>query len=168
MVCESACLLVYVTKMYLHNRRRTLEDLKKKKTSHSNSHEHQAGRFSSSVVCKQFRRLCPNDSTEKHLISFLMNHFQEVILTWFSTYDMCGLCYVLQRNTLCQTSATFTPYKDSPKECSSFKDLWTVEKWRISVWFKGHRRFDCHTHLGQFNIYNHCGSRAILGLHVNG
>lgn len=80
MVCESACLLVYVTKkkkekMYLHNRRRTLEDLKAKPPA-------APGGFSSSLVGKQFKRLCPNDSAGKHLISLLLNIW---ILTRFST-----------------------------------------------------------------------------------
>lgn len=71
MVCESACLLVYVTKMYLHNRRRTLEDFKtKKKKDKKNEEEKQ--------TLRRWRRLlrAPNrtvflplwrskDSTEK-------------------------------------------------------------------------------------------------------
>lgn len=45
MVCESACLLVYVIKMYLHNRRRTLEDLKTQNLPRQLPREHQAGWF---------------------------------------------------------------------------------------------------------------------------
>lgn len=155
-VSMPACLC---NKMYLHNRRRTLEDLKKnkiKKTSHGNSQEHQAGRFSSSLVCKQFKRLCPNDSTEKHLILFLL-----IIVSnkWFwldSALTTCvdcakekhalpSLCYIDTLKRLFQRMFLFQRSLNGHYCSREMTDIGLE---------KGHRRFDCHTHLGQFYIYN--------------
>lgn len=75
---------------------------------------------------------------------------------------------VLKRNLLCHSHLE---KEDFSKECSTVEELQTGADIRYQFGeTKGHRCFDCHTHLGQFYIYmkNHCGSRAILGLHVNG
>lgn len=147
MVCESACLLVYVTKMYLHNRRRTLEDFKtkkekkkkKKKEKHKpsedggDSWEHQTGRFFF--------------STEKHLILFLL-----IPMSDFSgTYIMYGLCWKRKHAlpNLCYIH-TLRNKKRLPKNvplsqiCE--RALLQKENKRASL-------FDCHSHLGQFSLY---------------
>lgn len=91
MVCESACLLVYVTKMYLHNRRRTLEDFKMKKKQKKKTQ-----------TLRRWRRLlrapngtvflllwCWKDSAEEHLVLFLL-----IPMSDFSgTYMVYGLCW---------------------------------------------------------------------------
>lgn len=69
---------------------------------------------------------------------------------------------VLKRNVLCQASATFTDLQDKknttqktfPKNVPLSKTFWVSQK-QDRFWFgkKGHRRFDCHTHLGQFYIW---------------
>lgn len=141
MVCESACLLVYVTKMYLHNRRRTLEDFKTKKGKKKRKKKKQ--------TLQRWRRLlrapnrtvflplwCLKDSTEKHLILFLL-----IPMSDFSgTYIMYGLCWKRRRAlpNLCFIH-TLRNTKKTPKECSSFADLWACvvtgkEKKGIVVW----------------------------------
>lgn len=115
MVCESACLLVYVTKMYLHNRRRTLEDLKKKKIKPPTA---------TPMSTRQggFLPLWCADSSEDFVqMSPLRNIWY--CSYWISfprrdfnmTQHLGRVWTVLKRNTLCQTSATFTPYEDSQR-----------------------------------------------------
>lgn len=135
MVCESACLLVYVTKMYLHNRRRTLEDFwkkkRKKKPPTATPKSTMQGGFLP-LWCannsKDFVQMTPlrNIWYCSYWISFPISDFNMI-------QHLQHVWTVLKRNMLCQTSATSTPYKDSPKECSSFKDFWagTVEKCRL-------------------------------------
>lgn len=179
MVCESACLLVYVTKMYLHNRRRTLEDFWKKKKKQLKKTKPPTATPKSTRQGDFLPLWCANNSKDFVQMTPLRNiwycsYWVSFPISDFNMFQhLQHVWTVLKRNMLCQTSATST-LTDSSKECSSFKDFWagTVEKWRLrkKVWRKQKRAssFDCHTHLGQFYIYNHCGSRAILGLHVNG
>lgn len=124
MVCESACLLVYVTeKMYLHNRRRTLEDFKKKKEKgHLPRYLMRTpGRtfflffknlfFPPSLVRIRLRRLCP----EKWVRSFDIVPF-DYCFRWVVfnlTQHLQHVWTVLKRNLLCQV-APFPPWKGRP------------------------------------------------------
>lgn len=119
--------------------------------------------FSSSLVGKQFKGLCPNDSTEKHLISFLLDK-------WFQALTTCMNCVWEKRAlpNLCYIQTLKTLPKNVPLSKISKRALEkSVEK---KVWGeKGHRRLIVTpTSASSIHIYNHCGSRAILGLHVNG
>lgn len=134
MVCESACLLVYVTKMYLHNRRRTLEDFK---TKNKNTN------------LPQQRRLprAPNRMSFFFLVGVTIQDFSRDI--WY-----CSCCFrwwfwrhlehvrtVLKRNTLCQTSATSTPSKRLPKNVPLSQICECAVTGKKHLEKKGHRRF---------------------------
>lgn len=110
MVCESACLLVYVTKMYLHNRRRTLEDLKKIKIKKPPMATPKSTRQDSFLPL-----WCANNSKDFVQMTPLRNIWYCFYWSLFPISDFNLIQHlqhvwtVLKRNMLCQASATLTP-----------------------------------------------------------
>lgn len=174
MVCESACLLVYVTKkMYLHNKW-TLEDFKKKIEKNYNKKKSKQTKTLPRAPDRTcfFLLWCANKLEKDFVQTTPLRNIWYCfywILFPISDFNMIQhlrhhVWTVLKRNVLCQASATFTHLQDKktkqntqktfPKNVPLSKTFWASQK-QDRFWFgkKGHRRFDCHTHLGQFYIW---------------
>lgn len=172
MVCESACLLVYVTekkKMYLHNKW-TLEDFKRRQKM---TFQKKKATPASSKL-DGFSAALPVQTTQQDFVRTTPLRYIWYCFYWLlfpmSDFNMTRhlghVWTVLKRNVLCQASATFTPSRQKSKGLlqrmfvflrplrvtknnTKFKRL---KRFRFGE--KGHRRFDCHIHLGQFYIWH--------------
>lgn len=169
MVCESACLLVYVTEKRkcictINEHWRTLKGDRKWHFTKKRQLLWAANwtAFLLLHLCKQL-----NKTLSKLLHIWYCFYWLLFPMSDFNMTQHLGHVWtVLKRNMLCQASATFTPSRQKTKGLLQrmfvFLRPLRVAKKQQKVsktkkfWFgeKGHRRFDCHTHLGQFYIWH--------------